>query len=229
MHLLIVAATPFEIAPLITFLNETFESEKNFSWKKAEVELDVLITGVGMPLTAYYLAKKLSQKEYHLLINAGIAGSFDQEFPLGKVVQVESERFADLGVEEADGSFTDVHDLQLIDSNIPPFKNGVLVNPTTEAFNFLPKVHAISVNKVHGSIHSIEKIRAKYPAVQTESMEGAAFFYVSLMEQKNFLQIRSISNYVEARNRDNWNIPLAIENLNNVLKEMISSFLPSSS
>ncbi|WP_207924565.1 hypothetical protein [Pedobacter changchengzhani] len=28
------------------------------------------------------------------------------------------------------------------------------------------------------------------------------------------LQIRSISNYVEARNKDNWKVGLAIENLN---------------
>ena len=43
------------------------------------------------------------------------------------------------------------------------------------------------------------------------------------MEQVKFLQIRSISNYVETRNRENWNIPLAIQNLNQVLTEMLQA------
>ena len=54
-------------------------------------------------------------------------------------------------------------------------------------------------------------------------MEGAAFFYVCLQEKIPFLQIRSISNYVEKRNKSNWNIPLAIDNLNVVLLDIINS------
>jgi futalosine hydrolase len=33
------------------------------------------------------------------------------------------------------------------------------------------------------------------------------------------IQLRSISNYVEPRNRSNWNIPLAIKALNDYLLE----------
>ncbi len=53
-------------------------------------------------------------------------------------------------------------------------------------------------------------------------MEGAAFFYACLMTQAPFLQIRAISNYVEPRNKDNWNIPLAIDRLNEVLAQMVN-------
>ena len=41
------------------------------------------------------------------------------------------------------------------------------------------------------------------------------------MENMNFLQLRSISNYVEERNKANWDIPLAIKNLNDKLSEVI--------
>ena len=37
-------------------------------------------------------------------------------------------------------------------------------------------------------------------------MEGAAFFYVCLKEKVNFFQIRAISNFVEKRNKKNWEI-----------------------
>jgi futalosine hydrolase len=52
-------------------------------------------------------------------------------------------------------------------------------------------------------------------------MEGAAFSYVCLQEGVKFVQIRSISNYVEEREEANWDIPLAIKNLNIKLLEII--------
>jgi len=50
------------------------------------------------------------------------------------------------------------------------------------------------------------------PAV--ESMEGAAFHYACLLEKIPFFQLRSISNYVEVRDKSKWKIPLAIQQLN---------------
>ena len=55
-------------------------------------------------------------------------------------------------------------------------------------------------------------------------MEGAAFFYACLLAKIPFLEIRSISNYVEARNRETWNLPLAINNLNQILIEILEAF-----
>jgi len=60
--------------------------------------------------------------------------------------------------------------------------------------------------------------------VQVESMEGAAFFYACLMAEVPFLEIRSISNFVEPRNRDAWDLPLAIGNLNQVLAEILGAW-----
>ena len=54
-------------------------------------------------------------------------------------------------------------------------------------------------------------------------MEGASFFYAC--EQAGILgiQIRSISNMVERRNKDNWQIGLAIKNLNDTLIQLFNS------
>jgi len=35
------------------------------------------------------------------------------------------------------------------------------------------------------------------------------------------VQIRSVSNYVEKRNKENWNIPLALKNLQSILIELL--------
>jgi futalosine hydrolase len=41
------------------------------------------------------------------------------------------------------------------------------------------------------------------------------------MENIPFLQLRTISNYVEVRDKSKWNIPLAVTNLNNTLLALL--------
>ena len=53
-------------------------------------------------------------------------------------------------------------------------------------------------------------------------MEGAACMMVAEKLDVKFMQIRSVSNYVETRNRDNWNLDLAIKNLHKELYNILS-------
>jgi futalosine hydrolase len=52
-------------------------------------------------------------------------------------------------------------------------------------------------------------------------MEGAAVFKVCNEFFIPCIQIRAISNKVEKRNKENWNMPLAIRNLNNQVAKII--------
>ena len=54
-------------------------------------------------------------------------------------------------------------------------------------------------------------------------MEGLAFYYVCYLLQKDCIEIRSISNYVEKRNKENWDIKGAIKNLNQTLFDLLES------
>ena len=85
----------------------------------------------------------------------------------------------------------------------------------------LPKATSITVNKVHGNEKTIKIISEKYNA-DTENMEGLAFYYVLKLINKPGIEIRAISNYVEKRNKDNWNIKDSIENLNNEVLKIIT-------
>jgi futalosine hydrolase len=73
---------------------------------------------------------------------------------------------------------------------------------------------------VHGNDKTIKIIEDKYKA-DTENMEGLAFYYVLKLINKPGIEIRSISNYVEKRNKDNWNIKDAVTNLNTELFRII--------
>ena len=215
MNILILSATTFEIANLIKIIDFKQISPVLYQKKIDKKNIDLLISGIGLSFTAYKLSKALLEKKYDLVINLGIAGSFNSTIKIGELTQVISEQFADLGIKDKD-KFIDVFEAGLVNANEFPFVNGKLtpkILKITEAYN-LKKVHAVSVNTVSGNKNEIEQLKKKYQA-DIESMEGAAVFYVCMEENVPVIQLRSISNYIEERDKSKWNIPLAIENLNN--------------
>ena len=206
MKLLLVAATKAEIDKVFEHYNlkgEGFIAHPKF---------DILITGVGMTATAFALGKSLNNG-YNVVLNVGIAGSFDKNIPLGSLVNIETDTFAELGAEDNE-NFLTINQL------------GFGENTYTSSYNFdeLPKVKAITVNKVHGNASSIERILKRFKP-QTESMEGAAVFYACQLSNISCLQIRAISNYVEPRNKEFWQIGLAIKNLNDWIINFIENKL----
>ncbi|RLD76520.1 MAG: futalosine hydrolase [Bacteroidetes bacterium] len=221
MQILIVSATSFEVKNLINELHFT-QIDENFYNKDIENNsVDILITGVGIAFTSYNLTKALSRKKYDFVINAGIAGSLSEELNIGDVVQVKTEEFADLGIRSKD-SFSTLFDMGFIKADKFPFTDGKLngIDNKTTLLNGLKKLRGITVNTVNGNKEEIKKLKQKFNA-DIESMEGAAVFYICLMEKVPFAEIRSISNYVEERNKGDWDIPLAIKNLNDYCKDIL--------
>lgn len=207
MKILIVAATTEEILPFLKWMEEK-PSEHH--------QIDTLVTSVGLVATTFHLTYVLTHNEFDLVIQAGIAGSFRKNLPIGQTVFVVTETFADLGSEDKDGQFISAFDMGFIKTDEFPFTEGRIHNPGAEAADFLKQVHAISSNTSHGKKSSIDLIIKQFNP-DIESMEGAAFFYTCRMMDVHFLEIRAISNYVEPRDKSSWNIPLAIDNLNETL------------
>lgn len=196
MKTLVVAATKAELSFFYQHFNlpeGDFVESKNF---------DLLITGVGMVATAFALGRHLSHK-YNLVVNFGIAGCFDRNIALGTVLNITEDTFAELGAENGD-DFLTITDLGFGDNHYTARSQHKLD---------LPQAKGITMNCVTGSEKSIKNL-VKRLNPTTESMEGAAVFYACKQLHIECLQIRSISNYVEPRNKDNWKIGLSIKNLN---------------
>jgi futalosine hydrolase len=209
MDILIVSATLFEIDPLITSFH--FEKEINQNLKRYSFnthQIDVLISGIGMTSTAFWMGKTVSSKKYDLAINLGIAGSFDDTIKIGETVHVIADEISELGAED-DTQFLSLKELKVADVE-SRFNNSIPIDNLI--ISSLKQVKGITVNTVHGNEHSILKAKKRFNP-KVESMEGAAFLMACLSEKMKCLQIRTISNQVEKRNKDNWNIPLAINNL----------------
>ena len=205
MRILIVAATLFEV--------ESLKSKvENGDFGPSALIFQFLITGAGMVATSFALGKHLATNQYDLAINLGIAGSFDKSIALGDVVEIIEDSFAELGAED-DEDFITIDKLGFGESSFRA------TYPLAAEFN-LKKANAITVNTVHGNDASIKKLSTRVNA-QIESMEGAAFFYACKQADLPCLQIRAVSNYVEKRNRDAWQIGLAIKNLNTFAGEFL--------
>lgn len=215
MHILLTAATPFEIEPVVKWWAQ---HKKQFK----QLKITTLITGIGSNATTYALTKALTQHRYSLVLQAGIAGSFISD-TLEKVFVVKQDCFADLGVWE-DGHFKNMFDLGLVKLNEKPFKKGRLNNPYKNLLH-LPKLKtaaAVTVNEISTRTKQVDWYQEHFTP-SLESMEGASLHYVCLMENIPFLQIRAISNLVGVRNKKKWKTGSAIHNLNTSLVDLLQT------
>jgi len=220
MRILIVAATEAEIGKLIADLRfSVYDCDRgaNISCELRDAlnlhQIDTLITGVGMVATAFALGKHLAANQYDLVIDLGIAGSFDRNIALGEVVEIVEDRLSELGAED-DEAFLTIEQLGFGESE---FRS---TYPLPESLG-IRKVSGITVNTVHGNEANIQKLASRINP-QLESMEGAAFFYACKQAGLPGMQIRAVSNYVEKRNRDAWQIGLAIKNLNTFAADLFT-------
>lgn len=215
--ILIVAATSLEIEPLSRALNVFIPlKRKNFvPTKYKELSVDVLLTGVGMVNTAFAMGA-LKSSDYDIGINAGVCGSFHDHLPIGEVVNVTEDCFSELGAEDNE-NFIPVSELNM--GNEKVIGNNPFLGSYISRFK---KVKGITVNTVHGNEKSIELVKKRWDP-DVESMEGAAFFVACNKFNRTCLQLRAISNKVEKRNKENWNMPLAIANLNTSLIELLDT------
>jgi futalosine hydrolase len=213
MNVLLVAATTLEIKPFLDhFRQNVFERQ----------EVDVLISGPGLMTATHSLTRQIGLKKPDLVIQAGIAGCFNKNMPLGSIVAVKQEVVADEGVVE-EKKFKTLFDLKLVKGTQFPYKNGWLVNPNASKLikgNGFKVVNGVTVNQITTDPRKAKEYVSRYKAV-VESMEGAALHYVCLQSGISFLQLRGVSNYIGERNKAKWDFQKPIQNLNKALITML--------
>lgn len=219
-RILYVTATKEEAATLDK-ISELEHLGENYRF--GNIEIISLISGVGSVSTSWALKHWIDKNgKPDLAINGGIAGSYNDEIFIGDVVMPLSDCFADAGIEDGDNFYT-LFDAGLVNADVFPYKNGKIYSDLTfkeKIFNILKPVSAITVNTSTGSETSRLRLQKKFnPDIET--MEGATFFYICSLEDLPFLALRAISNKVEIRNKNNWNIPLALNNLSEKLFEVL--------
>ena len=215
MKVIITAATTGEWMPSFLDISSLYTHNSD--------RLKVIFhqSGVGMLSCAVSLTRLIFEERPDLIIQAGIAGTYNSKIPLGKVFVINEENLGDIGVEE-ENKWKDIFDLKLEKSSYHPFEKRKLPNQWLKKFNLLklPVANGITINEISTDLERIQQLIKKYNA-SLESMEGAVLHYVCREMNIPFLQIRSVSNYVGERDKTKWLLKESIENLNKTLLLLI--------
>jgi len=184
--------------------------------------MDVLISGVGIASATFNITKQLLHHHYDLVIQAGVAGLFNNIHSNGnglpqitEVVTVSKDVFGDLGAYEQQ-QFKSMNDLQL-SYDLEWFHNNN--QPLLDKLPY-KKVAGVTVNTVTDDKTIINALQQKWRPI-VESMEGAALHYVCNEKEIPFVQLRAICNYVGERDKTKWQLKEAIEKLNVAISDTI--------
>lgn len=222
-RILIVAATELEIKPLLQGYTQIADQPLLYKRSFKSAEIHILIGGIGTAFMAYKLTKTLSQFNYSFVINAGIGGAFDEKIRIGDVINVHNEIFAGVGL-LSENKFTNLFEMNLLTEGEFPFTKNFMHNFSlinNKVIEALTLGNGVTVNTLFTkSMGSDLRYAELNPHI--ESMEGAAVFYVCLMEHIPFVQIRSVSNYVGETDKSKWDIPLAVENLHHTVIDVLN-------
>lgn len=220
MKILFVSATLLELRPLMDVAVPDGDNKFSITSQSGDT-LEVLITGVGLVSMATNLSLHLAKNNYDLVLNVGVAGAFNRQFPLGSLWQVSRDYLADLGVEMGQ-KFISMNQLGLSsESDILLFPR---MEKHSDLLKDLPMAIGVSKNTGSGRVSTIAYMQRQYKA-EVESMEGAAFFYVCSKFECQFAQLRAISNYVGERDKRKWDLKGSVTVLNEFL---LKSFIENS-
>jgi len=188
-------------------------------------EICFLACGVG-PLNAALSLQRclLSRPGIKLVVNVGIAGSYDLElYPLGSVYLAEVEIWPEYGIRTG-SDHVDPRALgfPLLGRGPGALWNRILLDPPDageykDILCISPKagwsrISSLTVAGASGSRQLARKLARRYQAGM-ENMEGFALAYVCLMHDVRFVEARSISNLAGSREQRDWDLDAAFRAL----------------
>lgn len=185
------------------------------------------VVGIG-PVAAALSAGALLERHPGVtgILNLGICGSFDTDVaPLGAVCVASAEIWPEYGVRRAqdDGGQEEAFGHQMFaDLPLEPV-NRLDLDPRAQARAMGLSLPAdwiagpsLTVAGVSGDQKRADMLRSRHKAL-TENMEGFGLALAAKRRGIPFLEIRTVSNPVGARDKRLWNFGLALQALGTIL------------
>lgn len=187
-----------------------------------QINVDVLVGGVGPIVSAIHTSVALERKTYDWIINMGIGGGFRNQASIGSLV-VASEMIAvDFGVETPTGfSFADevglgrvriISEEKLRTSVLQAFDSAGLKTVTGPI---------LTVSTCTGTEATTKELQRRVPQAAAEAMEGFGVAAAGLAKKIPVLEVRAISNVVGQRDKTKWRIDEALESLTKASKAIM--------
>ena len=195
-----------------------------YPWQYKDAHYILLTTGIG-PINAAMSLGRLIGAGLDLsgVLNVGIAGSFDlQKFALGSLALISREIWPEFGLWTSQGldckelgwALGQTEQGKVWDQlELDPDKHCTCLDFSV-ALKFQRAV-SLSVAGVTGCPERRSLLQNKYHA-DLENMEGFALAWTCLRHKLAFVQIRSISNLVGSRKKNDWDLSSALAGLREI-------------
>jgi futalosine hydrolase len=193
---------------------------QELDWLGPRAGVETLITGIGPVDAATRVARALAGRKVDLVINAGIAGTFDGVAQIGDGVVVGEELYA---LEQETGAPLTLPPGNLIADRVPADQQ--LVEAVT-ALGF-PLVRGITVAHVTATEATAERLRKR--GAEIESMEGFAVLRAAQLAGVPAIELRGISNRVGDREASGWDFNAGLAGLRRIVNAALDLFYTTTS
>jgi futalosine hydrolase len=175
---------------------------------KPHAEVRVLITGVGPVEAAAAVAAALAQHPYELVVNAGVAGTFDGAAQIGDGVVV-AEDAIELSL-EGGAELVLPQGATLVSS---AHSDAELVSDLRD--RGFAALRGITVSRVTCSEATARRLSER--GAQVESMEGFAVLRAAQRAGVAAIELRGISNRCGKREESGWDFAAGVAGLERVI------------
>jgi futalosine hydrolase len=235
--ILVLTATAFEQNDIKGQLSETVEQVVSTrAWCTgffAGSTVRLVETGIGAVNTTQALTCVLEFQRPQLVLQLGVGGAYvGAGLAIGDLAMASAEVYGDIGVRTVEGwkpattigipllsQGTDYFNHFPVDSEIVDRAEKILRTGarriTTGPF--------VTVQECSGTATLGAERRDRFEAI-CENMEGAPAAHVSRLYGVPFLELRGISNLVEDRRTEDWDLPLAAANAQEAGMELLSGW-----
>lgn len=230
MNPALIVPTPLEVKELRHRIVPQPKEELKIVYEGELHGCPVIFTqsGAGKVNAAHSTTLILENYDVDLLILFGIAGAYSQ-LKIGDIAVAESENYGEEGVLTKEGwksmEFTGLPFLKKEKEyyNTFPTDTGLVklaMQASREAGFNAVSGNFVTVSQCSGTGESGEILRKRFNGV-CENMEGAAVVHICALYDIPMVEIRGISNIIEERDMEKWNIPLAVSNCNKTVIELV--------
>lgn len=225
----LICAVPFESARITKTIKDGVKtSPATLTGTLCGQRVVLAASGVGMANAAATTALMLEGHAPRALISFGIGGAYHGSgLGPGDAAAATAETFAELGAITPQGF------MSAADMDLPTLRQGrrKLYEriPLDKKLLRLATPHLsatgefVTVSTVTGSTRHARALIKRLGPVMCENMEGAATALICARYKIPMLEIRGISNMVENRNRDTWEIHAAASSCQEALLKIIET------
>ncbi len=225
LEVLLLSATAFEQDLLAARLDEKVEQQvAGRPWRRgclAGREVLLVQGGIGAVNTAHALTCVLQVHQPALVLQAGVGGAYPAAgLGIGDLALATEENYGDLGVRTPAGwQSAELIGIPVLRQEASYFNRfpldpehvaraGQILSTWEGGTPSLRSGPFVTVQECSGLASLGEERAARFSGL-CENMEGAAAAHLCRLYQVPFIEVRGISNLVEDRRREGWDLPIA--------------------